>query len=146
VGEAVAAHVVAQYAIALGKRCHLRVPRRKAGTERVREHHHRRAERPTQVVVDRDPIRRDEGHMPSYAAAGAAPCAAAVRALSARNAARAASSGGGVVRKLGATARAQPVAARTCSTVTPGWIVVNVSSALRGSGSSTPRSVMMRVG
>src|SRR5262245_195921 len=84
-----------------------------------------------------------EAHGPALAEAA---WAARVRAWRSRRIASSSGDGAGSVRRSVATRSAQPVARRASSTVIPSCTPVSVSSRVSGSGSSTPRSVITRLG
>jgi hypothetical protein len=65
VGQAVAAHVVAQDAEPVGQGSHLRVPYVEIGTQRIREQEDRTARRAGQLVMHHQIAGPDVRHCPS---------------------------------------------------------------------------------
>src|SRR5262249_35630854 len=96
------------------------------------------------IAADRRAHRiADEGFVHCAALAW---CASLVRRWRSRNTLSSASLGGLVSSSFAANFSAQPVAAATCSAVTPGCKAVTVNSLVTGSGTMTQRSVMTLVG
>src|SRR5437660_6822359 len=67
-------------------------------------------------------------------------CAARVRAYRSLRVARVTGSGGGRTSRFSATCKGQPVAARTASTVPPGYRAANCNSSVSGWGRNTPKT------
>src|SRR6185437_2288209 len=76
----------------------------------------------------------------------ASPWARLVRACNSRNTSSSFAVGAGVSATFAANRTFQPVFSWICSRVTPGWMETTVISFVSGSGSSSARSVMSRVG